>query len=215
VGQGCRARGARRKDGQRKRCAASAMMRPNALIGIAIAEGDPLPSEDRYEHGQESLLGMLYREHRKRLLRFVRRRRRGEDAEDIVQQTYCRIASLERGKLDAIDSPEAYLLKASENLIRDEARVWARQSADRHVSESDVSLEGHDQIATLEARDVLRRIDAALMRLKPRTREIFLAHRIDGYSYPEIAARTGLSIKTVEMHMTRAIACLHRHRTGR
>jgi RNA polymerase sigma factor (sigma-70 family) len=191
------------------------MMRPNTLIGIAIAEGDPLPPEDRHEHGQESVLGMLYREHRKRLLRFVRRRRRGEDAEDIVQQTYCRLASLERGKLDAIDSPEAYLLKASENLIRDEARISARQSADRHVSESDVPLAGHDQIAALEARDVLRRIDAALMRLKPRTREIFLAHRIDGYCYTEIAARTGLSIKTVEMHMTRAIASLHRHRTGR
>ena len=38
----------------------------------------------------------------------------------------------------------------------------------------------------------------------------FLAHRIDGYGYAEIAHRTGLSIKTVEKHMSRAIAALDR-----
>lgn len=219
MGQGCRARVARRKNTWRGHRAASAMMRPQTLIGSAISEGDPLPPEDRDERnrGQDriSLLGMLYRTHRGRLLRFVRRRGRGDDAEDIVQQAYCRVAGLGRSKLDMIETPEAYLLKASENLIRDEARMRARHSADQHVSDDKVPLQGHDQIAVLEARDALRRIEAALARLTPRTREIFLAHRIDGYSYAEIASRTGLSIKTVEMHMTRAITYLHRQRTGR
>ncbi|WEK02192.1 MAG: sigma-70 family RNA polymerase sigma factor [Candidatus Sphingomonas phytovorans] len=219
MGQDCRARRVRRKNTRRGHRATRAMMRPHTLIGSAIAAGDPLPPEDRYEQdrgepGRASLLGMLYRTHRNRLLRFVRRKGRGEDAEDIVQQAYCRVAGLGQGNLDMIDTPEAYLLKASENLVRDAARARARHAADQHVSDDDVPLQGHDQIAALEARDALRRIEAALARLKPRTREIFLAHRIDGYSYAEIATRTGLSIKTVEMHMTRAITYLHRQRMG-
>jgi RNA polymerase sigma-70 factor (ECF subfamily) len=46
--------------------------------------------------------------------------------------------------------------------------------------------------------------------LKPITRQIFLAHRVDGYSYGEIAERTGLSVKGVEKHMSRAIAHIDR-----
>ena len=57
---------------------------------------------------------------------------------------------------------------------------------------------------------MLDRLEQALLRLSPRTREIFLAHRLDGYTYSEIAHRTGLSVKTVEKHMTRAIAALDR-----
>jgi RNA polymerase sigma-70 factor (ECF subfamily) len=57
---------------------------------------------------------------------------------------------------------------------------------------------------------MLQRLELALQRLKPRTREIFLAHRIDGYSYVEIAALTGLSVKGVEKHMSRAIAFIDR-----
>ena len=47
----------------------------------------------------------------------------------------------------------------------------------------------------LELRDTLRRLEHAVSKLKPRTREIFLAHRIHGFTYAEIAERTGLSIR--------------------
>jgi RNA polymerase sigma-70 factor (ECF subfamily) len=67
---------------------------------------------------------------------------------------------------------------------------------------------GDDLQAQLEARDILGRLEAAMLRLAPKTRKVFVARRIDGYSYKEIAARTGLSVKRVEKHMTRAIAQL-------
>ena len=57
---------------------------------------------------------------------------------------------------------------------------------------------------------MLRRLERAMLRLRPKTREIFLAHRLDGYSYTEIAARTGLSVKGVEKQMSKAIAQLDR-----
>jgi RNA polymerase sigma-70 factor (ECF subfamily) len=70
--------------------------------------------------------------------------------------------------------------------------------------------EWHSPFAELEHRDTLRRLEAAMLRLKPKTREIFLAKRLDGMSYAEIAERTGLSVKGVEKHMSKAIAMLDR-----
>ena len=45
----------------------------------------------------------------------------------------------------------------------------------------------------------------AISRLPEKTRRIFLLSRFDGASYPEIAARVGLSRKAVEYHMKRAL----------
>ena len=56
----------------------------------------------------------------------------------------------------------------------------------------------------------MRRLEQAIGKLKSKTREIFLAQRIEGLSYAEIAARTGLSVKGVEKQMSKAIAKIDR-----
>lgn len=173
-----------------------------------ISESDALPPEDARLRTSGAFLETLYRAHRVGLVRFIRRRVQGERAHDVVQRVFCRLAGLTEQEQQGIVSPAAYLRRAADNMLRDDARQDARRSAALHLGEDEVALRSSDQWAALEARDRLRWLEAALMRLKPRTREIFLAHRLDGYSYAEIAARTGLSIKTVEMHMTRAIAYL-------
>lgn len=181
--------------------------------GLAvIEESDPLPPEDRAPLTPGSILETLYRAHHDGLLRFIRRRVREERAHDVVQRVFCRLAGLSESEQRRIAAPGAYLRRAADNMLRDDARQADRRSAPLHLADDDVALRACDQLAALEARDRLRRLEEALLRLKPRTREIFLAHRIDGYSYAEIAARTGLSIKTIEMHMTRAIAHLDKHR---
>ncbi|APR53159.1 sigma-70 family RNA polymerase sigma factor [Sphingomonas koreensis] len=185
---------------------------PDHSLDEVVAEGDPLPPEDRVPASKAGCLDTLYRTHRDGLLRFIRRRARDDNAQDLVQQIFYRLARLTDIERRRIAAPAAYLKRAAGNLLRDEARQAERRSAHLHLCEDDVELQSRDQLAALEARDRLRRLEAALARLKPRTREIFLAHRIDGYSHAEIAHRTGLSIKTVEMHMTRAIAYLDRHR---
>jgi RNA polymerase sigma-70 factor (ECF subfamily) len=57
---------------------------------------------------------------------------------------------------------------------------------------------------------MLRRLEAAMLRLRPKTREIFMAHRVHGLSYAEISERTGLSIKGVEKQMAKAIVQIDR-----
>jgi RNA polymerase sigma-70 factor (ECF subfamily) len=53
-----------------------------------------------------------------------------------------------------------------------------------------------------------------MMRLRPKTREIFMAHRVEGLSYSEIAERTGLSVKGVEKQMGKALVQLDRYLHG-
>ncbi|WP_067736080.1 RNA polymerase sigma factor [Novosphingobium naphthalenivorans] len=175
-----------------------------------LAEDDPLPPEDRRKSRRSDWLDDLYRKHRGRLMRFARRHVPAEHASDIVQQIFLRLAGQGDRQSCDIEKPDAFLRQAARNLIRDEARASHRKSAGLHVCADDVPLAGHDPVAALEARDMVHRLEQAVARLEPRTREIFLAHRIDGLSYREIAAHTGLSIKTVEKHMSRAIAFVAR-----
>ena len=63
-------------------------------------------------------------------------------------------------------------------------------------------------------RERLVRIERALASLPRRTREIFLAHRLDDYSYAKIADITGLSISQVERHMAKAICQIGRYARG-
>ena len=57
---------------------------------------------------------------------------------------------------------------------------------------------------------LLRRLERAMATMDGRSREVFLAHRLDGLSYEEIAARTGLTVRQVERHIAVAIAHLDR-----
>lgn len=175
-----------------------------------LDEAEPLPPDDRVWEDPRQCIGALYRQEHAPLLRFVRRRVSFDRALDVVQQSFTRLAGLSTEQVRQIREPAAYLRTTASNLMNDEARSQARAPVHLPYCEEQVVLGGPDPVAAIEARDLLGRMEAAILRLAPRTREIYLAHRIDGYSYAEIARRTGLSVKTVEKHMTRALASLHR-----
>lgn len=155
-------------------------------------------------------LAAIYRQQRPRILRFLSGRTAPDRAEDLVQDAFVRLAAFPPDGLQAVRSPGPYLRRSAINALCNEALLSQRQSANCHVPVDEVDLVAPDQIRALEARDTLRRVEQATLRLRPLTREIFMAHRLDGYSYQEIAERTGLSVKGVEKHMSRAIAKLHR-----
>jgi len=152
----------------------------------------------------------LYRDHCAHLVvQLTRRTGCPETAWDLAQGAFEKLLRLKPGRLQAIGRPDAYLRRLATNLAHDWGR--SRAVADR----ANAHLELHsdrlsDQVAALEARDTLRRLEAALNLLKPKTREIFLAHRLHGLSYAEIAERTGLSVKGVEKQMSKAIAKIDR-----
>lgn len=156
-------------------------------------------------------LDTLYREEAPRLLRSLTRRTADrDDARDMVHEIFCRVARLGAGGPLRLDRPQAYLGRIATNLLRDRAKQASRHTAASHFPADEGQIAGTDQQRLLESRDMLMRVEAAMLKLRPKTREIFMAHRIDGLSYAEIAERTGLSVKGVEKQMSKAIAQIDR-----
>ena len=176
-----------------------------------VVDGDPLPPDHDRPLPAPLDLSDLFRSEQPRLLRLLSRRASLDQAQDTIQQIFCKLVSLGEREMQSIESPSAYLRVAARNSLRDDARSAARSSQRQHAEFEDNTLCGLDPVAALEARDRLARIEAAVARLKPLTRNIFLARRLDGYSYAEIAARTGLSERGVEKQMRMAIRQLGRH----
>jgi RNA polymerase sigma-70 factor (ECF subfamily) len=149
----------------------------------------------------------LYRRSAPSFVRLLAARTRREDSADLVQSIFERLVA--RARRGPIDAPGAYLARMGGNEAASQARRAGRDAglAERVGHAAQTSFDPHGQ---LEARDMLRRVEAAVARLKPKTRAIFLAHRIEGLSYAEIASRTGLSVKGVEKQMSKAIASIDR-----
>jgi len=134
----------------------------------------------------------------------MRRGRTEHEAEDLVQEAWIRLATYER----QVDRPEAFLMRAALNLSIDAHRT--RQTRGEEVMLEDVVLVDATPSAeaVLLARERLARLSVCLGRLHETTRTIFLAHRVDGMSYQEIARDRGLSISAVEKHIAKATLLL-------
>jgi len=167
------------------------------------------------EHGARPAEGveleLLYRNEKNALVRFFTGYRASRDeAHDLVQETFLRMSRVDLAGPGRLLRPAAYLRQIARNLLRDRAKAAKRHSTAAHVDADDVHLAGADEQRRLEARDSLARLEAAIKRLKPKTRDIFLAHHLEGLSYAEIADRMGMSVGGVEKQMGRAFDQIHR-----
>jgi RNA polymerase sigma-70 factor (ECF subfamily) len=132
----------------------------------------------------------------------MRRGRSAHDADDLVQEAWVRLACYEREQ--TVARPEAFLMRTALNLSIDTHRI--RLNHGEEVLLDDVVLiDGTPNAeAVVLARERVARLSVCLGRLSEKTREVFLAHRIGGMSYQQIAQRHQLSISTVEKHIAKA-----------
>ena len=126
-----------------------------------------------------------------------------EEAEDVVQETFVSLWN-KREQIESIRSVKSYLYTAVRNNCLTRIRD-AKPTTSLDMVTSYEELPEEDQIrrAEMEAR-IWKMIDE----LPERRREIFLMAKRDGISYKEIAEQTGLSVKTVENHVFRAMQSL-------
>lgn len=133
----------------------------------------------------------------------MRRGRSGHDADDLVQEAWVRMACYERDQV--VEQPEAFLMRTALNLSIDGHRTRIGHGEEVDLEEVVLLDLSPDTEAVILARERMARLSESLGRLSDKTRDIFLAHRIDGLTYQQIAQQHGLSISTVEKHIAKAM----------
>ncbi|HTP40978.1 MAG TPA: sigma-70 family RNA polymerase sigma factor [Nitrospiria bacterium] len=161
--------------------------------------------------GQPFDLTQIFENTRKELLAFVSRLVGADEAEDILQDAWLNL--YQRGRPDTWRQPRAFLFAAVRNLSLDRLRHrrrWERMVDPEQEPEEPVCPQpGPDTVVNGKQR--LKRITDALEELPPVCRDAFLLNRLCEHTHAEIANRLGVSTKTVQRHIERALThCLNR-----
>jgi len=141
---------------------------------------------------------------RPRLRNFIRKRVADQsDAEDILQEVFYELVEAYR-MMKPVEQVTAWLFRVARNRITDlfRSKKW-EGSNERTVDAEDLRWEellpspdaGPE---SAYARSVLlEEMDAALDELPKEQREVFVGHELLGYSFKELAERTGASVNTL------------------
>jgi RNA polymerase sigma factor (sigma-70 family) len=156
--------------------------------------------------------GLFLTETRPALVRFFRRRCKNlPQAEDLAQDVIAR--ALNRAEWATIDQAKGYVFRAAANRWCDFTRHrnavgGAELSWNENIANT--ATEGISLERVLLSEEELRRVDAVLLQLNERTRDVFVLSRLEQMKYAEIASMLGISVSAVEKHMIKALAHLAR-----
>ncbi len=182
---------------------------------VPLAAGRPsieTPSEqeraliDRVRAGDYEAFLVLFRAYHAPLERFGERLTGSSDtAEDIVQDVF--VAIWERRETwDVRSGVHRYLYGAVRNRAFDCARRRALEArSDRTLASEDGQERAADPAELAEVRAAVAR---AIERLPARCRAVYRLRHYHELTYAEIAHVLGLSVKTVEMHVSSALKAL-------
>jgi RNA polymerase sigma factor (sigma-70 family) len=150
-------------------------------------------------------LSDLYRLHARRLERMVARMLGSTgDAADLAQDAFLRAYAAELGDRTQLSS--ALLTVTARRLALNEIRNRTRRATDSVGEIEAFGVPAIDNPAVEAERAELRRsLDSAVAMMPPRCRQVFVMRKLDGMTHQEIAAALGISPKTVERHLTKAI----------
>ncbi|HEY1926627.1 MAG TPA: RNA polymerase sigma factor [Caulobacteraceae bacterium] len=141
-------------------------------------------------------LDAVHRTHGNWLLAFLRRRFSPQDAEDLAQETYVRAAASQ----SPIRNPRAFLARVATNAARDQFRRQAARPM--LVGEGEATAQAATPAEALE--DLLQK--QIILSLPPQLRDVYLLRSYTPLTNAEIAERCGISVKTVEERVTKALA---------
>ena len=161
-----------------------------------------------------------------RLRNFIRRRVADPlDSEDILQDVFAELVEAYR-LMKPIEQVGAWLFRVARNRIID---LFRKKKPEALADQQAVTAEGEtllleDLLPSKEAAPdeayvqsiLLAELEDALDELPPEQREVFVAHEIEGRSFKELAAETGLSVNTLlsrkhyaVLHLRRRLQAIH------
>ena len=156
---------------------------------------------------QDRQISAIFAEQKLRLRNFIRRRVPDpRDAEDILQDAFYKLVEANR-LLMPIDHVTGWLFRVARNRITD---LFRRKKLETfsHASVADEGgalLQIEDLLPSPDAgpealylrNALLDELELALDELPAEQREVFVTHELDGRSFKELAAETGVSVNTL------------------
>jgi RNA polymerase sigma factor (sigma-70 family) len=156
---------------------------------------------------QDRQISEIIAEERSRLGKFIRRRVPDpRDAEDIVQEVFYELVEANR-LLMPIEHVTGWLFRVARNRITDLFRKQKPETfSDRAVENEDGELLQIEDLLpspdagpeALYVRNVLlHELEFALDELPGEQREVFVAHELEGRSFKELSAESGVNVNTL------------------
>jgi RNA polymerase sigma factor (sigma-70 family) len=147
----------------------------------------------------------LYQDHHSWLQSLLRKRLGNrDDAADLAHDVFMRVLCSPVSTHD-IREPQRYLATLARGITAD---FFRRRTLERAyldylaVVPEALAPSAEEQAAVRQA---LLEVDRMLDGLRPKVREVFLLAQFEELTYPEIARRLGISLRTVSNHLTRAL----------
>src|SRR5262245_41563183 len=159
---------------------------------------------ERLKSGDQAAFDTMFRAHYAHLVAFSHGMLRDRAAaEDVAQEVMLELWR-RREDIAITESLRAYLLRATRNRSLNQLRHAnvAKRAEPQIVGEESVNATGTSKLVASELRGALA---AAVDELPPACREVFELSRGQGLRYAEIATALGISIKTVESQMGKAL----------
>lgn len=122
------------------------------------------------------------------------------EAEDAVQELYLKLWE-GRSRLDEVRQPKAYCIRMLKNLCLDRIRRAQHLTFPERLPETDSGRAQDDEI---DGRRRLDKVLEAVKSLPERQRQVLLMRTVQGLSYEEISAATGMNYLTLRVLLSQA-----------
>ena len=154
---------------------------------------------------EKHLFALLYQAHYTWLYYWLLKRVEGvAQAEDVVQDTFVKI--LRAGNVLNIQQPKSFLIKTATRVIIDQKRRKVIEQA--YLDYLQLNSQPYDEADPEQivlAIETLDRIALMLNGLPERARNVFLARYLDGHQQTKIATDLGISRRTVQLDLVKAL----------
>jgi len=165
------------------------------------------------KRGSYGAFETVYHRYKEPLAAFMLRLVKSQDlAEDLLQELFVRLWE-HRASVDPDQPIKGYLFRIAENLAYD---TFRRLAKDRQLQD-DVyqALQGYgedveEDIFSEENRMV---VEAAIAKLPPKRRKVFMLCKIESKSYEEVSACLNISLSTINDHIYKANRFLKQYLT--
>ncbi|GAB3691006.1 hypothetical protein GCM10027592_08720 [Spirosoma flavus] len=188
------------------------------LLDNAIEQPDEKPVEANTElfiqrafaESPQKGCELLFRRYHQALcshaIRFVYSK---EIAEDLVSDVFCKFWKTKAYE-NVTSSYRFYLFRSVRNEAYNYLRLEFQELEDITTAESRETTWSQRPDQVLQFEEVFHRVEDLVESLPPQCRKVFMLSRFEGLKYQDIATELGISIKTVEVHISKALSVVRK-----